>query len=312
MHLDYLRYFVELAHAGSFARAAQALVISPQGLNKAVGALESELGVALVSRGNRGTALTSDGELFLAYAEDAVARYDAMVDELATSKRAAIGSDPFTIGATSYALHTVFSEPFGSTGLRSIRVQEMGPTEIADAVSAGDSRLFVTDLIDGTSLAARCLETGVFHPIFRTGFGVIHHENYPLASNALSVDDLRRMPLVCFHDESIDWVMEKFLGGAGADNVLLRTSNSEQLMKYVMSQAAVSLLDSFAYTMMGIRQMPHAGAIRFVPVAGLPKSTTGFYHSADSRDLERLGLYMDAYMISFRSRYAGYLKRHPL
>lgn len=308
MQLDHLRYFVELARAGSFARAAQSLFISSQGLNKAIGVIESELGVSLVVRGNRGTTLTPDGVLFLAYAEDAVARFEAMADDLAARKRVAIGREPFLMGATSYALHTVFEGPLDPVDPRYVRVQEMGPTEIADAVAAGDPRLFVTDLIDGGSLERRCEQIGVFRPIFRTDFGVICHENYPLDRSGLLVDDLRGMPLVCFHDESIDWVMRKYLGD-GVDNVLLRTSNSEQLLKYVVSQAAVSLLDSFAYFMMGTLQMPYADVIRFVPVADLPKCATGFFYNPGSPDVERLNLYIDAYMIAFRRQYAAYLRR---
>lgn len=309
MQLDHLRYFVELAHAGSFARAAQSLFISPQGLNKAIGAIESELGVSLVMRGNRGTSLTPDGTLFLAYAEEAIERFEAMADDLAARKRAAMGREPFLIGATSYALHTVFEGQLDPVSPRYVRVQEMGPTEIADAVAAGDPRLFVTDLIEGGSLAQRCAKTGVFRPIFSTSFGIICHENYPLSGSSLTVDDVRELPLVCFHDESIDWIMQKYLGGADSGNVLLQSSNSEQLVKYVVSQTAVSLLDSFACFMMGALQMPYANIIRFVPVSGLPRCTTGFFYNPGSPDVERLNLYIDAYMIAFRRQYAAYLRR---
>jgi len=312
MHLDHLRYFVELANAGSFARASSALFISPQGLNKAIASIEAELGVNLVTRNNRGTTLTTDGAVFLAYAQESLARFDEMTGKLAAIRHVAIGDAPFTVGATSYALHTVFEGPFDPSVSGSIRVQEMGPTEITEAIESGDPRLFVTDLIEGSTLTGRCIQHGSFRPIFRTEFGVICHRDFPLNRFSLSVEELIHIPLVCYHDESIDWIMGKVLGGRDADNVLLRTSNSEQLIKYVMAKSAVSLLDSFAYEMIETMRMPYADSIRFIPVTGLPHTTTGFLFSSTSPESERAELFIDAYMIGFRQRYASYLRRHPL
>ena len=65
MQIESLRYFIELARAGSFYGAAKNTFLSQQGLNKAITSLESELGVKLVERSRRGVRLTSEGEAFL-------------------------------------------------------------------------------------------------------------------------------------------------------------------------------------------------------------------------------------------------------
>ena len=59
-----MRYFVELANAGSFSAAARNLFISPQGLNKAIGTIEREFGSKLVERNRHGIVLTPEGKVF--------------------------------------------------------------------------------------------------------------------------------------------------------------------------------------------------------------------------------------------------------
>lgn len=62
-------FFVTLARCGSFTKAADELFITQPGLSYAVKQLESELGVPLFSRNDKGASLTRYGEAFLPYAE---------------------------------------------------------------------------------------------------------------------------------------------------------------------------------------------------------------------------------------------------
>jgi DNA-binding transcriptional LysR family regulator len=53
-----------VAEAGSFARAAEALDMTPSGVSRAVARLEARLGVKLFARGPRSVALTEEGQRF--------------------------------------------------------------------------------------------------------------------------------------------------------------------------------------------------------------------------------------------------------
>ncbi|NMO89253.1 LysR family transcriptional regulator [Actinomycetospora sp. TBRC 11914] len=68
VHLRDLRYFVAVADAGSFTRAAEALFVSQPALSKQVRALETRLGARLLDRGPAGLALTPEGEALLPHA----------------------------------------------------------------------------------------------------------------------------------------------------------------------------------------------------------------------------------------------------
>lgn len=70
--LRQLRYFVAVASTGSFTAAAERLNVSQPAIGIQVKQLEERLGLALFERHSRGVELTEAGEVYLAYAENAL------------------------------------------------------------------------------------------------------------------------------------------------------------------------------------------------------------------------------------------------
>lgn len=68
MTLQQLRYIVAIAEAGTLSGAARTLFITQPSLTKTVRELETEMGITIFERTNRGVHLSKDGELFLGYA----------------------------------------------------------------------------------------------------------------------------------------------------------------------------------------------------------------------------------------------------
>jgi DNA-binding transcriptional LysR family regulator len=73
MDTEDLRTFVEVADAGGVSHAARRLGLSKSIISRALARLESELGVQLLARNTRGTALTEAGAAFRDYAAKVVA-----------------------------------------------------------------------------------------------------------------------------------------------------------------------------------------------------------------------------------------------
>jgi DNA-binding transcriptional LysR family regulator len=88
VELRHLRYFIALAEAKSFGRAAAALGIAQPALSQQIRRLESELDLVLFVRGNDGSHLTPAGAAFLPGARASVADVATAV---ATAKRAGRG-----------------------------------------------------------------------------------------------------------------------------------------------------------------------------------------------------------------------------
>lgn len=102
MELRHLRYFVAVARAGSFTRAALALGIQQPPLSQQIRDLEREIGYPLFARRPRGVALTAGGVVFLDEAEAILERVDRAV---ARAGQAALGSaGSLAIGFTSSAV----------------------------------------------------------------------------------------------------------------------------------------------------------------------------------------------------------------
>ncbi len=68
MTLQQLKYALEIARCGSINEAAKKLFISQPSLSNSIRELESELGIVIFERTNRGISISSDGIEFLGYA----------------------------------------------------------------------------------------------------------------------------------------------------------------------------------------------------------------------------------------------------
>jgi LysR family transcriptional regulator, nitrogen assimilation regulatory protein len=96
MDLRQLRYFVGIVQAGSLSRAADRLHVAQSAISHHLGALESELGRDLVTRGPKGILLTEAGSVLYRHAEAILrhiefAKQDAMSMLKVPAGRVSIG-----------------------------------------------------------------------------------------------------------------------------------------------------------------------------------------------------------------------------
>ncbi len=82
LNYKHLRYFWLVAKAGSIARAAERLHLTPHSISGQLSKLEAKLGVTLFQRAGRSVALTEAGYRALAMAEEIFTLGDRLVDML--------------------------------------------------------------------------------------------------------------------------------------------------------------------------------------------------------------------------------------
>jgi len=104
MELRHIRYFLAVAEAGNFTRAAQALGIGQPPLSQQIRDLENEIGVQLFHRVPHGAELTAAGAAFLQEAKGAVAAAERA--KLAALRASRGETGRLTLGFTASAAFT--------------------------------------------------------------------------------------------------------------------------------------------------------------------------------------------------------------
>ncbi|HIK18412.1 MAG TPA: LysR family transcriptional regulator [Leptolyngbyaceae cyanobacterium M33_DOE_097] len=87
MKLSQLHALIAIAECNSFSEAALQLELSQSAVSNAIAALETDLGIALFSRGRHGASLTPAGERVLAYARQMVNLQEEILKEAHLTRR---------------------------------------------------------------------------------------------------------------------------------------------------------------------------------------------------------------------------------
>ena len=187
MQVDAFRYFIELARAGSFNKAAQRSFITQQGLNKAISTLEDELGMKLVERTHAGVELTAAGKLFLGHAQTIFDDYKDMMDalyelSLKEGGNAENASADLVIYASAYMTAMLagmgrFRETLGNAALREVSFKDIRKR----LGKCSESDVFVTEIYNPTRASIAKDRSLDFYPLFETTIGVAWREGFALA-----------------------------------------------------------------------------------------------------------------------------------
>lgn len=98
MNIQQMKYVVAVANNGSFREAAKKMFVSQPSLSAGIKELETELGITLFTRTNRGAYLTEEGQDFLNRAEKILVQLDTLESHYLTSEK----RDNFSIAAQHY------------------------------------------------------------------------------------------------------------------------------------------------------------------------------------------------------------------
>lgn len=85
--LRQLRYFMTIADAGSFSKAALELGVAQSALSHHIGQMEGRLGVELFARGPKGVTLTESGRRFLDHTRSILAAVEAATNDVRDNAR---------------------------------------------------------------------------------------------------------------------------------------------------------------------------------------------------------------------------------
>lgn len=137
--LQQLRYFLATARHGSFAGAADELLLKQPSVAEQIRRLEAELGVPLFARTRRRLTLTAAGDALRPYAEQALATCRDGADAVRAHRtlRGGVASFGLPRNAELYALTDLAAEMHARHPLVGMRLIGQNSAEVAEAIRGG-------------------------------------------------------------------------------------------------------------------------------------------------------------------------------
>lgn len=196
MELHQLRYFIAVADARHFTRAARDLGVAQPSVSKAIRLLERELGTELFHRRRGDLALSTAGEAFLPWARQVVTDLAAAVDE--AREVGGMRRGRLSVGATPSITTSILPHALGRFHAAypgvALRIHEAGSGDLVRELDEGRLDLALVIL----PVTHRSLETV---PLLREELVVAVGQGHELAERRrIALADLRDTPLVMFRE----------------------------------------------------------------------------------------------------------------
>ena len=257
MELRHLRYFIAVAEALNFTRAAARLRVAQPSLSRQVQALEDEIGVDLLKRSPRGVTLTAEGKLFLEEARQLMARADDSVNKVRALARGEFGE--LHIGYAPSP--TVEILPPALTAFQKIApnvklvLHDLTSNEMADALRNG--RLDLAIMVRPTEETAVGLE---FERLKSYPFCVAIPAGHPFAKlKSVPLDRAAAEPLVTFRKSDYSdyhrLVQQLFAGLNRKPRPVAECDSGSSLFAEVQAGRGVAFLPSVYRHALGARLM---------------------------------------------------------
>ena len=202
MTLTQLRYVITIADTGSMNEAAKALFISQPSLSQAVKELETEIGVELFKRSNRGVSVTQEGIEFLGYARQVVEQYELIeshyIERKNVKKKFGVSMQHYTFAVNAFV---EMVRQFGMDEYE-FAVRETKTYEVIEDVKEFRSEIGIIYINDFNQkvLTKMIKESDLeFHPILDCGVYVYLWKGHPLANKEeISIEELEEYPYLSF------------------------------------------------------------------------------------------------------------------
>lgn len=276
LELRQLTVLQAIARAGSLAGAARALHYSQPTVAHHLGALESHLGVELVSRTTRGATLTDLGQLFLGHAESVLDRLGSAEAEVRALARHGvatlrIGTFP-TAGA--HVLPRAVAALEVRTGVR-VELHEAEPPELLARLLSRE--LHCALIYDDPEAPVHLFDEVTTVPLFDDPFRVVLPASHRLArQRSVAIADLAEDGWIMSRDpdEPGDSALRSACAAQGfSPRPVLRTDDYDVMFGFVAAGVGVALVPQMALVKReGVVVRPLEGlalrrSIRFASIA---------------------------------------------
>lgn len=202
MTLQQLRYILTVAKCESINEAAKQLFISQPTLSHAIKDLETEIGMSIFQRSNKGIIVTPQGHEFLGYARQVLAQYSLLEDKYLNKKSHKV---KFSISTQHYSFAVnAFVDLIQEYNQDEydFQIRETRTYEIIEDVKNFTSEIGILYLNEFNSqvIQQQLKENGLqFYPLFTAKPHVFLGKNNPLSrKDKVTLNDLEDYPYLSF------------------------------------------------------------------------------------------------------------------
>lgn len=208
MTLQQFRYIVEVSKHNSISKAASALYVTQPSISKAIQEIESELGITVLDRTNKGVAFTKEGTELLFYAKMILEQTESVAYHFNRHKM--INITKFSISSQHYgfAIEAVanFMNYFVERKYE-LTIREGKTTEVIDDVYTSKSILGIlslTDLNKGFFERYFTSNSLVFIPLASLKQHVFLRKEHPLANfKSITLEQLKNYPYLTYQQDDV-------------------------------------------------------------------------------------------------------------
>ncbi|MDQ7093580.1 LysR family transcriptional regulator [Desulfosporosinus sp. PR] len=208
MTLQQFRYIVEIAKHNSISKAASALYVTQPSISKAVHELESELGIIILDRTNKGVIFTKDGRELLFHAKMLLEQTESIIYHFSRQKATNLTKVSISSQHYGFAIEAVANlMAYFADRNYDLTLREGKTTDVIDDVQAGRSILGILSLTDlNRSLFERYFisKSLIFTPLASLKQHVFLRQEHPLAHlHSITLEQLESYPYLTYQQDDI-------------------------------------------------------------------------------------------------------------
>lgn len=246
MHLEQLKYIVEVAKTRSISNAAQNLHVSQSTISKAITHLERELSINLFTRSRLGALPTAEGKNIIKKAYEIVIKLEEIQEEAQTQTSLINGE--FNLSASPSLFMPILLKTLAIfkkdyPNFKVIMTEKISPNIMEDLIQGKiDIGLAMIDEVDWNAH-----EELVYETLLEGRVMVCVSQHSPFAfSDHITPEELIDETIVMYDEgiwkDSISTYMNRY----GPMNILFASNNTEVIKKAVSEGLAISFLMDIA------------------------------------------------------------------
>ena len=261
MNLVQLKYFLEVADARSFTRAAGELGIAQPALSRQIKLLEQELGVALLLRHGRGVELTEAGALLQQRAEFLLRSVDETRVELIS--RAAVPTGSLSIGCPPSLARPLLINPLTSFVLHFPEVRINLEEGASDALLGG----VLADRLDFAILTTPEPQPNLWiQPLFDEPIWLFAPPGHCAPGTLQHLENVVRLPIITSRrPNGVRIVFDRAVAEAGLNPRIVLETNAWQVIRDLILMG----LGFFVAPRSALEAELNEGILSGGPIAGL-------------------------------------------